>query len=75
MALNDPFTLDLFSLSSGLGLGVIAFPPPAGHDHVISPATNALPFRLCLSLRSPQCPLRISISLATAGLPPRSRAG
>ena len=29
MALNDPFTLDLFSntsVSSGLGLGVTAFP-------------------------------------------------
>ncbi len=46
MALNDPFTLDLFSnssLSSGLGLGVTAFPLAAELDHVVSPATNAAP--------------------------------
>ena len=42
MALNDPFTLDLFgntSLSSGLGLGVTAFPAagePDDADHAVS---------------------------------------
>jgi adenine-specific DNA methylase len=42
MALNDPFTLDLFSntsLTSGLGLGVTAFPPAAEVDRVVSSAT------------------------------------
>ncbi|MBR1231668.1 helicase-related protein [Bradyrhizobium sp. AUGA SZCCT0182] len=42
MALNDPFTLDLFgstSVSSGLGLGVTAFPAagePDDADHAVS---------------------------------------
>jgi hypothetical protein len=60
MALNDPFTLDLFSntsLTSGLGLGVTAFPPAAEVDRVVSSATipPSLPFRLHPSLRSPRC--------------------
>ena len=42
MALNDPFTLDLFSntsLTSGLSLGVTAFPPAAEVDRVVSSET------------------------------------
>jgi adenine-specific DNA methylase len=42
MALNDPYTLDLFSntsLASGLGLGVTVFPPAADVDHVVSLTT------------------------------------
>jgi hypothetical protein len=47
MALNDPFTLDLFgntSLSSGLGLGVTAFPAvsePDDGDRAVSSRTPA----------------------------------
>ena len=47
MALNDPFTLDLFgntSLSSGLGLGVTAFPAASetdDADHAVSSTTPA----------------------------------
>ena len=42
MALNDPFTLDLFgstSLSSGLGLGVTAF-PAAGNPTTLTTASR-----------------------------------
>lgn len=56
MALNDPFTLDLFSnssLSSGLGLGVTAFPSAAEHDHVVSPATNAPPIPAASTASTP----------------------
>ena len=47
MALNAPFTLDLFGstpVSSGLGLGVTAFPAavePEDADHGVSSTTSA----------------------------------
>ena len=75
MALNDPFTLDLFgntSLSSGLGFGVTAFPAagePDDADRAVSSTTPAPPFRSRLPLRSRRSfAARISISTATAGL-------
>ena len=76
MALNDPFTLDLFSntsLTSGLGLGVTAFPLRQSLNASSRQRHLPFPFRLRLSLRSPRrLQARISVSLATAASP---RAG
>ena len=46
MALNDPFTLDLFgstSVSSGLGLGVTAFPAAGEPDDAIRDVSSTIP--------------------------------
>ena len=59
MALNDPFTLDLFgntSLSSGLGLGVTAFPAagePDDADHAVSSTTPAPALPLAAAASKP----------------------
>lgn len=59
MALNDPFTLDLFgntSLSSGLGLGVTAFPTagePDDADHGVSSETPAPALPLAAAASKP----------------------
>ena len=59
MALNDPFTLDLFgntSLSSGLGLGVTAFPAagePDDADHGVSSTTPAPALPLAAAASKP----------------------
>ena len=75
MALNDPFTLDLFgntSLSSGLGLGVTAF-PAAGElddaDHAVSSTTPAPALPVASAASTPASfAARISISMADRGL-------
>ena len=59
MALNDPFTLDLFgstSLSSGLGLGVTAFPAagePDDADHDVSSTIPAPALPLAAAASKP----------------------
>ena len=59
MALNDPFTLDLFgntSLSSGLGLGVTAFPAagePDDADRAVSSTTPAPALPLAAAASKP----------------------
>jgi adenine-specific DNA methylase len=59
VALNDPFTLDLFgnaSLSSGLGLGVTAFPAagePDDADHAVSSTTPAPALPLAAAVSRP----------------------
>ena len=59
MALNDPFTLDLFgstSVSSGLGLGVTAFPAagePVDADHDVSSTIPAPALSLAAAASKP----------------------
>ena len=85
MAHNDPFTLDLFgntSLSSGLGLGVTAF-PAAGEtddaDHGVSSTTPAPALPLAAAASKPAIVRGENFHLAANARPreelARSRAG